>query len=83
MERLQKTAPSKSLSAAQKAELAELDSLYKSRTAQLEISIGDEIQAALAAEEHEKVDELRARLATQRARLEAEREERKDRVRNG
>lgn len=83
MERLQKKAPTKPLTEAQKAEIADLESLYKSRIAQVEISIGDEIQAAQAGEEHDKVDELRARLVQQRARLEEEREERKERVRQG
>ncbi len=83
MERLQKQAPTKSLTAAQKAEIADLESLYKSRIAQLEISIGDEIQAAQASEEYEKVDELKSRLVQQRARLEEEREEKKERVRRG
>lgn len=83
MERLQKQAPTKSLTTAQKAEIADLESLYKSRIAQLEISIGDEIQAAQASEEYEKVDELKSRLVAQRARLEEEREEKKERVRRG
>ncbi len=83
MERLQKQAPTKSLTAAQKAEIADLESLYKSRIAQMEISIGDEIQAAQAIEEYEKVDELKSRLVQQRARLEEEREEKKERVRRG
>jgi hypothetical protein len=83
MERLQKQAPTKSLTAAQKAEIADLESLYKSRIAQLEISIGDEIQAAQASEAYDKVDELKSRLVQQRARLEEEREEKKERVRRG
>jgi hypothetical protein len=83
MERLQKQAPTKALTEAQKAEIADLESLYKSRIAQVEISIGDEIQSAQASEEFDKADELKARLAQQRARLEEEREERKERVRQG
>ncbi len=83
MERLQKQAPTKSLTAAQKAEIADLESLYKSRIAQLEISIGDEIQAAQASEAYDKVDELKSRLVQQRARLEEDREDKKERVRRG
>ena len=81
MERLQKQAPSKVLSEAQKAELAELDSLYKSKVAQVEIQIGDDIQAAQAQQDFAKVDELRERLAKQRARLDADKEERRRRIR--
>ena len=83
MERLQKQAPTKSLTAAQTAEIADLESLYKSRIAQLEISIGDDIQAAQASEAYDKVDELKSRLVQQRSRLEEEREEKKERVRRG
>lgn len=83
MERLQKQAPSRALTEAQKAELAELESLYKSKVAQLEITLGDEIQAAESAGDHAKVDELRVRLGQEKARLEEQREERKERVRRG
>jgi hypothetical protein len=81
MERLQKQAPSKVLTEAQKAELAELDSLYKSKVAQVEIQIGDDIQAAQAKQDFAKVDELRERLSQQRARLESDKEERRRRIR--
>ncbi|MEI6342879.1 MAG: hypothetical protein WCR07_13075 [Verrucomicrobiota bacterium] len=81
MERLQKQAPSKVLTEAQKAELAELDSLYKSKVAQVEIQIGDDIQAAQAQQDFAKVDELRERLSQQRARLESDKEERRRRIR--
>ena len=81
MERLQRQAPGKVLTEAQKAELADLESLYKSKVAQLEIQIGDDIQAAQAQEDFAKVDELRERLAQQRARLDAEKEEKRRRIR--
>ena len=81
MERLQRQAPGKVLTEAQKAELADLESLYKSKVAQLEIQIGDDIQAAQAQEDFAKVDELRERLAQQRVRLDAEKEEKRRRIR--
>jgi len=82
MERLQQQAPSKPLTEAQKAELADIESLFKSRIAQLEIEIGDEIQSAQASEDYAQVDELRTRLATQKARIEEEKDARKERVRD-
>jgi len=82
MDRLQQQAPSKPLTEAQKAELADIESLFKSRIAQLEIEIGDEIQTAQASENYAEVDELRARLTTQKARLEEEKDARKERVRS-
>jgi len=83
MERLQKQAPSKTLTAAQKAELADLETLYRSKIAQVEIEIGDEIQSAEAQEDFTRVDALRQRLLDQKAKLEEEREDRKERVRRG
>ena len=83
MERLQKQAPSKTLTAAQKAELADLETLYRSKIAQVEIEIGDEIQSAEAQEDFTRVDALRQRLQDQKAKLEEEREDRKERVRRG
>lgn len=81
MERLQRQAPSKVLTESQKAQLADLDSLYKSKMAQLEIELGDDIQAAQAQQDFSKADEVRERLAQQRARLESEREEKRLRIR--
>ena len=81
MERLQQQAPTKSLTDVQKAELAELDSRYKAKIAEREIALGDEMSAAQAAGDFAKVDEARDRLASERARLLSERDERKQRVR--
>jgi hypothetical protein len=83
MERLQKQAPTKSLTEAQKAELAELDSRYKAKIAEREIALGDEISAAEAAGDFKKAEEARARLVSERARLQEERDDRKERVRRG
>lgn len=81
MERLQQQAPTKALTDAQKAELAELDSKYKAKIAEREIALGDEMSAAQAAGDFAKVDEARERLASERTRLSSERDERKQRVR--
>jgi hypothetical protein len=83
MERLQKQAPTQVLNERQKAELAEIESLYKSRQAQLEISLGDEIQEAESSGDFALAEELRARLGSQRQRIEEEKEERKEAVRRG
>ena len=83
MERLQKQAPTQTLTAAQKAELADLETLYRSKIAQVEIEIGDEIQAAESQEDFTRVDALRQRLQEQKAKLESEKEDRKERVRRG
>ncbi|MFM7100776.1 MAG: hypothetical protein ACKO3N_06365 [Verrucomicrobiota bacterium] len=83
MERLQGQAPTRALSPAQKSELAELESLYKAKIAEREIALGDSIQSALAAGDHARAEELREQLVRERARLEEDREARKERVRQG
>ena len=81
MERLSKTAPATKLTAAQKAELAELDSIYAAKLAQADLSTRESIQAAQAAGDIETVELLRQRYAADKARIEAEREEKKERIR--
>lgn len=83
MERLSRTAPATKLTASQKAELAELDSIYAARLAQEDLSTRESIQAAQAAGDTETVDLLRQRYAVEKAKIEAEREAKKDRVRGG
>jgi len=46
MERLSKTAPAAKLTAAQKADLAELDSVYEAKLAQADLSTREAIQSA-------------------------------------
>ena len=81
MERLNKTAPTVKLSAAQKKELAELDSQYAAKIAAREIALKSEI--ANAADDVEKENSLRDQLATDRKKLQAELEDKKERVRQG
>ena len=81
MERLSKTAPATKLTAAQKAELAELDSIYAAKLAQEDLSTRESIQAAQAAGDAETVDLLRQRYASEIAKIEAERAVKKDRIR--
>ena len=83
MERLNKSAPAKKLTAAQKAEIADLDSLYKSKIAEQEIRFSEQISAAEAAGESDKAHELRQTLAAEKQKLSEQAEARKDRVRNG
>lgn len=81
MERLSKTAPSVKLSDAQKKEIAELESQYGAKIAAREIALKAEI--ANAADDMEKENALREQLATDRKKLQAELEEKKERVRRG
>lgn len=80
MERLG-SQPARKLTAAQKAELAELDSIYAAKLAQEDLSTREAIQAAQVSGDAETVDLLRQRYAAEKAKIEAEREAKKDRVR--
>ena len=80
MERLNKTAPTVKLSAAQKKELAELDSEYGAKIAAREIALKGEMATAA---DVEKESALRDQLATDRKKLQSELEDKKERVRQG
>ena len=80
MERLNKTAPTVKLTAAQKKQLAELDSHYAAKIAGREIALGDEI--ARAADDFEKAESLRQQLVAERKNLQAELEGKKEQIRS-
>ena len=80
MERLNKTAPTAKLTAAQKKELAELDSVYAAKIAGREITLKNEL--AQVAGDFEKAESLRDQLVAERKKLQAELEEKKERVRS-
>lgn len=81
MERLNRAAPTVKLSAAQKKEIAELESQYAAKIAAREIALNGEI--AGAADDFEKAAALRDRLLNERKKLQAELEEKKEQVRQG
>jgi hypothetical protein len=80
MERLNKNAPSKKLSDAQKKQLAELDSKYAAKIAGREIALETEI--AKAADDFEKEESLREQLICERKKLQSELEEKKEQIRS-
>ena len=81
MERLNKTAPTVKLSAEQKRLLAELDSTYAAKLAEREIALKDEMARVSATGDFEKVETLQQQLVNERKKLQAELEEKKERVR--
>ncbi len=81
MERLNKAAPAARLTAGQKKQLAELDSLYAAKIAEREIALKGEI--AKTDNDPEAGAALQDRLVHERKKLQAELEEKKERVRNG
>jgi hypothetical protein len=81
MERLSKSAPTPKLTDDQKKRLAELDSIYKAKTAEREIAFHADIRKAEASGDAEAAEQARRTLAAERQRLEAERDAKKDRIR--
>jgi len=77
MERLTQSSPTQKLSGQQKQELAELDSEYAAKIAAREIAL----QGGIAQAEGDAAAALREQLATDRRRLQAELEDKKERVR--
>jgi len=79
MERLNRTAPSTRLTQEQKKQLAELDSIYAARIAEREIALAGEM--ARSAGDPEKLGSLQEQLVAERRKLQAELEEKKEKVR--
>ena len=81
MERLNKSAPTVKLTEAQKKKLAELDARYAARIAEREIFLKGEIAKAVAKGEFEAVEQFEKQLTSDRKSLQAELEEKKEKVR--
>ena len=83
MERLSKSDPdaSRPLTPEKKARLAEIDTVYKGKLAEREIFLKKQLDEAYAARKAEDVEKIQKQLVSERARLEEDREEEKDRVR--
>jgi hypothetical protein len=83
MERLNKTSPTVKLTAAQKKELAELDSKYAAKIAEREIASKADMNKAAEAGDAEKLEQAQRQLADDRRKLQSELEDKKERVRQG
>jgi len=81
MERLEKAAPSLSLTEDQKKEIAEVDSLYRAKIAEKELFLKGQIQKAQAAGKLEEVESLEKQLASEIRRLQNECEAKKEKLR--
>jgi hypothetical protein len=83
MERLNKTGPVAKVSAKQKQELAELDSKYAAKIAERELFLKGELEKAAAKNDFEAYQQLERQLVNDRKALQAELEEKKEKVRQG
>lgn len=82
MERLAKSDPStRPLTAEQKQRLAEVDRVYQGKIAEREIFLKQQLETALAAQQFDEADKVRQQISREKARLEEEREDEKERVR--
>ena len=83
MERLEKQAPSKTLTAKQKAEIADLEATAKAKIAEHELFLKGQIDKALAAGKYEDVLQHEQQLAYEIRRVNEDCEEKKAKVRAG
>jgi hypothetical protein len=85
MERLSKSDPGsgRPLTAEQRARLAEIDRVYQGRIAEREIFLKQQLEKARSGQDADEVEKVGKQMASERARLEEEREGEKDRVRAG
>jgi hypothetical protein len=81
MERLEKGAPSVSLTTEQKAQIAEIDSTFKARIAEKELFLQGEIREARQSGNVGEAETLETQLATEVRRLREDCEEKKNKLR--
>jgi hypothetical protein len=81
MERLEQKSPTIKLTEEQKAQIAEIDSLYTAKRAEKEVFLSGEIAKAMAAGKYQDVAQLEDQLKPELRRLDEDREEKKERLR--
>ena len=81
MERLQKGSPSVTLTAEQKAQLAEVDSSFNAKIAERKIFLSDQIKKAVSAGKFDEVESLEKQLTSDVLRLQEECESKKEKLR--
>ena len=83
MERLEKQSPTAKLTAAQKAEVKELETLCKAKKAEKELFLRGEIAKAEAAGDAEAFEQLNRQLVHELRRLDEDLETKKEKARTG
>jgi hypothetical protein len=81
MERLEKQSPTAKLTAAQKAEITELEALTKAKKAEQELFLKGEIEKAEAKGDYEAFEQLGKQLKHEMQKLDEDLEGKKDKVR--
>jgi hypothetical protein len=85
MERLAKSDPgfASVLTPEQRARLAEIDRVFQGKVAEREIFLRLQLEKALSGQDADEVEKIRKQIASEKVRLEEERESEKNRVRAG
>jgi len=83
MDRLQKQAPAVKLTAAQKAEIAEIETNAKAKVAEQELFLRDKIGEAVQEGKYEDAAQLEQQLAREIRRINEDAETKKEKVRGG
>jgi hypothetical protein len=81
MERLQKGSPSVTLTAEQKAQLADVDSSFNAKIAERKIFLSDQIKKAAATGKFDELESLEKQLAADVRRLEEDCQNKKEKLR--
>jgi hypothetical protein len=83
MERLSKSDPTSGtpLTPEKKARLAELDRVYQGKLAEREIFLKQQLNQALTERKADEIEKIRQQMASERTRIEEERDDEKERVR--
>jgi hypothetical protein len=81
MERLQKDAPSVALTPDQKAQIAEIDSMYRAKIAEKELFLKDQIRKARAGGDLGEAESLEKQLSIEVRRLQEDCDEKKEKLR--
>lgn len=82
MERLQKQSPSTPLTEEQKAQLAEIDSLYRSKMAEKELLLKEQIRREEQAGAADEIERLKQQLSSELRRLQEECDQKKEKIRS-
>ena len=83
MDRLQKQAPAVKLTAAQKAEIAEIETTAKAKIAEQELFLRDKIAGATAEGKYEEAAQVEQQLAREIRRINEDAEAKKEKARGG
>jgi len=82
MERLEKKAPSVSLTTEQKEQIAEIDSSYRAKIAEKELFLKDQIRLARSGGSMDEAESLEKQRAIEIRRLQEDCEEKKEKLRS-